>query len=125
MSLPRSKVSSPAQGGRTHCAPEHVTWGHKSCPVNPSDKAAHACRGFTSLAAAAQDAEACLSAAALPAPVSAPALQIAREGLQHCPSKEEWQATMNTVHGSLSASSDTVHHAVIRWLSGTLAPCMC
>ena len=108
-----------------HFALDHVTWGHKSCPIKPSENAAHACRGFTSLAAAVQDAEACLSAAGLPGPVSAPALHIAREGLQHCPSKEEWQATMNTVHGNLSASSDMVYRAVIYWRTGTLAPCMC
>ena len=65
------------------------------------------CRGCSSLEAAVQDAQACLSASAGPAPLSAPALQIARESLQHRPSKEEWQSTMSSVHSSLSASSDT------------------
>ena len=54
-----------------------------------------------------QDAQACLSASAGPAPLSSPALHITRESLQHCPSKQEWQSTMNDVHGRLSASSDT------------------
>lgn len=61
-----------------------------------------------------RDAQACLSALAGPAALSAPALQITRESLQHCPSKEEWQSTMNNVHGRLSASSDTAAQDDVR-----------
>ena len=79
------------------------------------------CRGYTSLEAAVQDAQACLSSSAGPVPLSAPALQITRKGLQHCPSKEEWQSTMNNVHGRLSASSDTATQHDVRPLVETLS----
>ena len=81
----------------------------------------HVCRGFTSLEAALQDAQACLSATSLPAPVSAPALRISREGLQHCPSREEWQHTMKGVHGNLSVSSDAVTNLASQ--KPGIAPC--
>ncbi len=62
-------------------------------------------RGFTSLAAAVEDALGALAACRAPAQSSAPQLQIVRETVQHLPDREGWQATMTSVHSRLSETS--------------------
>ena len=80
------------------------------------------CRGFTSLAAAAEDALAALGAARGPAWQAAPALQVAREGqVRHTPDLARWREALGEVQDSLAPSCSEENGSEVHYSANMLA----